>query len=105
ASAAGGAATLLLMVVNAAQARAVLFESGALAALAPKAIVVLMATCAPAEALAIGEAVAESGRSFVDSPVSGGIIGAESGTLTIMAAAPEATYSAIEPLLRQMGDK
>jgi len=105
AAAAEGAGTLLLMVVNAAQARAVLFAGKALAALAPKATVVLMATCAPAEALAIGEEVAASGRRFVDAPVSGGVVGAQSGTLTVMAAAPKETFDAIAPLLRQMGDK
>jgi 3-hydroxyisobutyrate dehydrogenase len=105
AAAAEGADTLLVMVVNAAQARAVLFDGKALAALAPKATVVLMATCAPAEALAIGEEVAASGRGFIDAPVSGGVVGAESGTLTIMAAAPKPTFAALEPLLKQMGDK
>ena len=48
--AASGAEMLVLMVVNADQAEAVLFEAGALEALAPNAIVVLCATCAPARA-------------------------------------------------------
>lgn len=105
AAAADGAGMLLLMVVNAAQARAVLFDGKALETLAPGATVILMATCAPAEALAIGEAVAATGRAFIDAPVSGGTVGAESGTLTIMAAAPQQTFVAAEPLLRQLGDK
>src|SRR6478752_1192668 len=43
-AAAEGAEALLLMVVNAAQARSVLFDAGALDALAPGATVILMAT-------------------------------------------------------------
>ena len=52
--AAAGAEALVLMVVNADQAEAVLFEAGALEALAPNALVILCATCAPARAKAIG---------------------------------------------------
>jgi len=83
----------------------VLFDAGALDALAPGAIVIMMATCAPADALAIGEAVAATGRRFVDAPVSGGVVGAEGGALTIMASAPAETWRAAEPLLRLFGDK
>ena len=43
------------MVVNAAQARSVLFEAGALDVLAPGATVILMATCPPGEAEAIAK--------------------------------------------------
>ena len=43
----------MLMVVNSAQAEAVLFEGGALEALPPNAIVVLTATCAPKAVRAI----------------------------------------------------
>ena len=42
-----GADVLVLMVVNAAQAEAVLFADGALDALPPDGIVALMATCPP----------------------------------------------------------
>ena len=45
AEAATGAEALVLMVVNADQARAVLFDAGALDALPPGASVILMATC------------------------------------------------------------
>ena len=38
--------------------------------------------------------VVASGRKFVDAPVSGGVAGAKGGTLTIMAAAPQATFDA-----------
>lgn len=103
--AARGADALVLMVVNAEQAESVLFDKGALASLAPSAAVVLMATCAPNCVEEIAARVAASGRGFVDAPVSGGIVGAQQGTLTIMAGADDAAFAAAEPLLKTMGDK
>lgn len=96
---------LILMVVNAAQARIVLVEAGALDALAPKAIVILMATCAPGDAEDIAAIVTRTGRQFVDAPVSGGVKGARDASLTIMVGAPPASYSLARPLLDALGDK
>lgn len=103
--AAAGAEALVLMVVNADQAEAVLFEAGALEALAPNALVILCATCAPARAKAMATRVEESQRRFVDAPVSGGVVGAEAGSLTIMAGAPQAVFAAAEPILSVMGSR
>jgi putative dehydrogenase len=105
AAAAKGADTLVLMVVNAAQARAVLFQGGALEALAPGACVVLMATCSPGDVEAIAAEVERSGRSFVDAPVSGGVAGARGGTLTIMVGATAETLARARPVLDALGDK
>lgn len=104
-AAAAGADALILMVVNADQAEAVLFEAGALDALAPNGLVILCATCPPARAAAIGAKVEASQRRFVDAPVSGGVVGAEAGSLTIMAGAPEATFKTAEPILKAMGSR
>ncbi len=103
--AATGADVLVLMVVNAAQARSVLFETGALSALADGASVILMATCPPAEVEAIAAKVEATGRSFVDAPVSGGVKGAQGGTLTIMVGAGPASFARAKPVLDAMGDK
>lgn len=103
AAAAEGADALILMVVNAAQAEAALDE--ALGALAADAIVLLMATCAPADAARIGARVAESGRAVLDAPVSGGVKGAQGGTLTIMAAGNGVAFARARPLLERLGDK
>jgi L-threonate 2-dehydrogenase len=105
AEAAAGTDALVLMVVNSAQARAVLFDGGALAALKSSAVVILMATCAPADTAGIGEEVEAAGRRFVDAPVSGGVVGATGGTLTIMAAARNEVFAAARPLLAALGDK
>jgi 3-hydroxyisobutyrate dehydrogenase len=105
AQAAGGADALVLMVVNAAQADAILFGDGALDTLPQNGIVVLMATCAPSSVEEIAARVVDAGRRFVDAPVSGGVVGAVAGTLTIMAAAPKATFEAARGVLGAMGDK
>src|SRR5215207_6076015 len=76
AEAAAGADVLVLMVVNSAQARAVLFDGGALAALNPPASGTRGAPGAPAAGAGIGEEVGAAGRRFVDAPVSGGVVGA-----------------------------
>jgi len=103
AEAAKGAEALVLMVVNADQAEGILFRDGALDALPAGGTVVLMATCAPGRVESLAERVVASGRKFVDAPVSGGVTGAKAGTLTIMAAAPQATFDATRPLLEAMG--
>jgi L-threonate 2-dehydrogenase len=107
AAAAKGADALVLMVVNADQADAVLFGSdnmpGALEALKPDATVIVMATCAPARIAAMAARVEATGRTFVDAPVSGGVVGATGGTLTIMAAAKQGVFDKAKPLLAAMG--
>ncbi|EWY38628.1 oxidoreductase [Skermanella stibiiresistens SB22] len=105
AEAAMGADLLVLMVVNAAQAEAALFDSGALEALRAGGTVVLMATCPPVAVEALAERVEAAGRRFIDAPVSGGVVGATSGTLTIMAAAPAAVVADAKPVLDAFGDK
>jgi 3-hydroxyisobutyrate dehydrogenase len=102
AAASRGADALVLMTVNIDQADAVLFEAGAAAALAPGATVVLMATCAPARVAATGQRLAALGHHLIDAPVSGGVVGAEAGTLTIMAAAPTPVFKRHEGWLRVM---
>ncbi|WP_407530819.1 NAD(P)-dependent oxidoreductase [Methylobacterium oryzisoli] len=105
AEAAAGAGTLVLMVVNAAQAEAALFADGALAALAPQAAVILMATCPPDAVAQLAARVEATGRRFVDAPVSGGVVGAEGASLTIMAAADPEVLATVRPVLDALGTR
>jgi L-threonate 2-dehydrogenase len=105
AEAAQGADALVAMVVNAAQAEAVLFGAGALDALPDGATVVLMATCGKAEVEAIAARVVASGRRFVDAPVSGGVAGAAAGALTIMVAGAADDVARVRPALDAMGKR
>jgi len=101
--AADGADHLILMVVNADQAEHVLFEQGTLDVLASDATVILMATCPPGRVEAMAKRVADTGRSFVDAPVSGGVAGATAGTLTIMVGAAQPAFTCSKPILDAMG--
>jgi L-threonate 2-dehydrogenase len=103
--AADGADALLLMVINAEQAEQVLFADGAALALGHGRLVILMATCPPDKVRAIGEKLTTMGIDLLDAPVSGGVVGAEKATLTIMAGGPLATFERAKPLLDAMGDK
>ncbi|OJF92608.1 NAD(P)-dependent oxidoreductase [Pararhizobium antarcticum] len=105
AQACAGADILVLMVVNAQQARSVLLQAGALAELPEGAHICLMATCPPDDVVQLAAEIEGSGKVLVDCPVSGGVVGAEAGTLTIMVGAPDIAYHAVAPVLRAMGDK
>ena len=105
AAAAEGADVLVLMVVNAAQARLIFFAGGALDALPQNAVVALMATCPPGAVEAIAARVAAAGRRFVDAPVSGGVVGAELATSTIMAAGARDAFETAKSVLDAIGDK
>jgi L-threonate 2-dehydrogenase len=98
-----GADILIVMTVNADQVDDVLFAKGGAAALAANGRVVVMATCAPARVADMAKRCAALGLRFVDAPVSGGVAGAEAGSLTIMAAASKPVMAETEPVLRAMG--
>jgi L-threonate 2-dehydrogenase len=97
--------TLILMVVNIEQARQILFEQGALDALPIHATICLMSTCPPGSVEALAQQVISSGRRFVDCPVSGGVVGATDGKLTIMAACDVLTFDHIRPLFDVLGNR
>ena len=104
AAAASGADFLVLMVVNGGQAHDVLFGAGKAAdALSPGACVIACCTQAPDQARSLGEALAERQLLLLDAPVSGGVAGAEGGTLSIMASAPARVFNKARPLLDAMG--
>jgi L-threonate 2-dehydrogenase len=103
AAAADGADTLIVMTVNVDQAEDVIFSQGGLAGLAPNGTVIVMATCAPARIAQLAERVAAAGRGFIDAPVSGGVVGAEAGSLSIMAAAPKAVLETRRAVLETLG--
>ena len=106
AAAAAGADVVIVMVVNAAQAEAVLLGSdGAVSAMAPAGVVVLSSTVPAADARALAEKVAAAGRLFLDAPVSGGTVGAESGKLTFMASGAPAAFAKADAALAAMAGK
>ncbi len=94
------AEVLAVMVVNAAQLRQVLFgEGGAAKALPRGAVVMMCCTVAPKESRDIGQRLLDEGLEVLDAPVSGGKVGAEAGTLSIMASGSQAAFESCQPFL------
>lgn len=91
------------MAATAGQAESVLFGDGqAAAALAPGAVVLLMATVGPAAVVDFAARLAPLGVELVDAPVSGGAARAATGDLLIMVSGSTAALSVAQPLLDAM---
>jgi 3-hydroxyisobutyrate dehydrogenase len=86
-------------------ARAVLGGRGVLAGLAPGGLIVDMSSSAPHETRALGTAVAAAGRRLVDAPVSGGVVRAGDGSLTIIAGGEAADVAECGPLFEALGTR
>jgi 3-hydroxyisobutyrate dehydrogenase-like beta-hydroxyacid dehydrogenase len=68
------------------------------------AIVVDTSTTGPRKTVEIAEAIGRSNpMRFVDCPVSGGVAGAEKGTLAMMLSCPAEILGQIQPILAQLG--
>ena len=66
-------------------------------------IFVDMSTIAPSVTTQVGEVLAEKGVQSLDAPVSGGDIGAQNATLSIMVGGDEDTFNTVKPLFDIMG--
>jgi 3-hydroxyisobutyrate dehydrogenase len=78
---------------------------GALAHLAPGTLVVDSSTIDIDTARALHESVTAAGFRFLDAPVSGGVFGAESGTLTFMVGGSGADLAEAKPLIEAMAGR
>lgn len=67
------------------------------------AILVDMSSTQQSEAKKFSTLLSEHHVGFIDAPVSGGVLGAESGTLAIMAGAHQHHYDQLEPILKVFG--
>lgn len=103
-AAAEGAEVVITMLPAAQHVKAVyLNDDGVLAGVAKGVPLVDSSTIDPATAKLIGEAAAKQGNPFADAPVSGGVVGAQAGTLTFMVGADEALFETLRPVLSGMG--
>lgn len=75
------------------------------AGLAPGKLVVDCSSIEPAATRELAAFVAQTGASWLDVPVSGGVIGAQEGTLAMMAGGDAATLEKIRPVLLQLGQR
>ena len=89
-----------VMVMNGDQAKSVILgPDGLVENMEQGGVVILSATIKPHEAVEIGAAMLGSGIDLIDTPVSGGFPGAQGGTLTMMAAAPDELMARARPVL------
>jgi 3-hydroxyisobutyrate dehydrogenase len=106
ADAARGASVVITCFPVSADVEAVLEGSdGLLAGLARGAILVDCTSGDPASSRRIAARLAEHDVGFLDAPVSGGTIGAEQGTLTVMVGGDEALLERARPVLEAFGKK
>jgi len=81
----------------------VLFEQGAAAAMRPGALMIDMASIRPEQARDHAARLAALGVAHLDAPVSGGTIGADQGTLAIMAGGQPADFERAQPVFAALG--
>ncbi len=101
-----GLEALIVFVVNAAQANEVLFGADGCAGALPRGSVVLCCTTvAPEAARALSARLGEIGVVMLDTPVSGGMVAARGGSLTVMASGPEDGFTKAQPILDAIAGK
>lgn len=94
---------VVLMLENGGIVSDVLFSQGVADTLRPGSVVVDMSSIKPAEAQDHARHLARHEVDHIDAPVSGGTVGAEQGTLAIMAGGDEQVFSRVKPILEVMG--
>ncbi len=104
AEAAQGAEVVWMCVADTDAVEQVLFgDNGVEQGLAPGAIVVDSSTISPSATLSFAERVRAKGAEYVDAPVTGSKIGAESGQLVFIVGAEPAVIERLQPLFSAMG--
>lgn len=104
AEAVSGARTIITMLANGPVVDTVLFGAeGAAPSIAAGAVVIDMSSAPPDLARAHAKRFAARGIDYLDAPVSGGTIGAEQGTLAIMAGGTPAAFERATPIFTALG--
>jgi 3-hydroxyisobutyrate dehydrogenase len=99
----GEVGALILMLPNSDIVEEVLLRGDVAGALRPGTPIIDMSSCEPLRTQALATALADRGLRLIDAPVSGGVSGAENGTLSIMAGGTESDVAAVAGLLRHLG--
>lgn len=79
------------------------YEESILPAVATGALLIDCSTIDVETARKVAGLAAEKGFDMVDAPVSGGVGGAEAGTLTFMVGGPDSAFDRAKPILEKMG--
>jgi 2-hydroxy-3-oxopropionate reductase len=101
---AGQSSVIIIMVPDTPDVERALFGPGGVAeGLSAGKTVIDMSSISPLATKGFAAKIEELGCSYIDAPVSGGEIGAKSGSLTIMVGGSEKAFDAIRPVLELMG--
>ena len=104
--AASGAEVVITCLPTSREVEAVLDgPDGLEAGLQPGALLIDCTSGDPGASRRIARRLAERGVAFADAPVSGGVSGAEAGTLTVMVGGDEATFTRARPVLSAFGKR
>lgn len=97
---------VVLLVVNAAQVKAVLFgENGLAQHLKPDTAVMVSSTISAQDAKEISQKLTALGLLMLDSPVSGGAAKAAAGEMTVMASGSKQAFEKLQPVLTAVAGK
>lgn len=95
---------IILMVPDTPDVESVLFGAqGVAKGLGRDKIVVDMSSISPVETKEFARKINALDCRYLDAPVSGGEVGAQAGTLTIMVGGDESTFEKVKPLFELMG--
>ena len=98
-----GAEFVITMLEHGPVVDQVLFGTGVAGAMKPGTVLIDMSSIKPAEARAHAERLGAMGITHLDAPVSGGTLGAEAGTLAIMAGGQAGTFERARPAFAPLG--
>ncbi|WP_194726758.1 NAD(P)-dependent oxidoreductase [Noviherbaspirillum malthae] len=98
-------AVIVLLANDAQIMNTMLGDKGLIRAIPPgkHPIICMMSTTLPDTLAALKSPLEAAGASLIDAPISGGIVGAERGTLTIMLGGEASDIEAVTPLMNSMG--
>lgn len=103
--AARNADVVITMLPAGQHVRIVYLENGILGAAKKGALLIDSSTIDIDAARAVHAAAKEAGFDFLDAPVSGGVGGAEAGTLTFMCGGSDSAFERAKPVLEKMGKR
>ncbi|WP_266033933.1 NAD(P)-dependent oxidoreductase, partial [Brucella intermedia] len=94
---------VITMLTDGSAVRDVLFEQGVAAVLKKGSTVIDMSSISPDFAREHSKRLEATGVNHVDAPVSGGVVGAQEGTLAIMAGGNEAVIASLADVFKPLG--
>lgn len=103
ASVASDAELIISMLLDGPTTREVFTDGGVINALSPNTIIIDMASVDPKTDQDLAEHAKKQQCALIDAPVSGGVVGAQDGTLSIFVGGDVSTFEAVKPVLSIMG--